>query len=80
MTQWVSIEPYDPKSENPEPESTSLKLMNWRIDKEIDINDLKTNIQKADPDVFGLSIEQKVCETDALQNLFAELGYSMKST
>ena len=44
MTQWVSIEPYDPKSENPEPESTSLKLMNWRIDKEIDINDLKTNI------------------------------------
>jgi len=52
--------------------------MNWRIDKDIDINDIKSNIQKADPDIFGVSINEKVCETDSLQNTLDGLGYSMK--
>jgi len=52
--------------------------MNWRIDKDIDINDIKSNIEKADPDIFGVSINEKVCETDALQNTFNSMGYSMK--
>ena len=78
MTQWVSVEPFDPSSPEANPQATCLKMMNWRIDKDIDINDIKSNIEKADPDIFGLSINEKVCETDSLQNTFTELGYSMK--
>ena len=51
--------------------------MNWRIDKEIDINDIKSNIEKANPDIFGISINEKVCETDSLTNSMKDLGYCM---
>ena len=78
MTQWVSIEPFDPSSQDVHPDTTCLKMMNWRIDKELDISDIKTNIQKADPDIFGLSINEKVCETDSLENTFNAMGFSMK--
>ena len=44
MTQWLSVEPFDPASPAVDPDTTTLNLMHLRIDDQINMNALKEGI------------------------------------